>query len=351
MRHYDFVDFDDPLYVSQNPHLAGGLTAANVCWAFTTGYATNWHPLTWMSHMLDVQLFGLNAGPEHVVNVCAAHRQHAAVVLAASPDDRRDLASAFVAALFALHPLHVESVAWISERKDVLSTLFWMLTMWAYVSYTRQPRWTRYLAVLALFALGLMAKPMLVTLPFVLLLLDVWPLERLSLGWGRLIREKLPFIALAAVSMVITFLVQLTGGSVAELGAIPLTPRIANALVSYVVYVAKMIWPTRLAIFYPLPPAIPAWQPIAALLLLAGVSVAAIRLARRYPYLLVGWFWYVGTLVPVIGLIQVGRQALADRYTYVPFIGLFIIVAWGVPDLLARWPQRRLCCRRPRRSS
>jgi len=340
MRHYDFVDFDDPLYVSQNPHLTGGLTAANVAWAFTAGYATNWHPLTWMSHMLDVQLFGLNAGAQHLTSLAL----HIANVLLLFWLLRRMTGatwqSAFIAALFAVHPLHVESVAWIAERKDVLSTLFWLLTMWAYVSYAQQPRWTRYLAVLVLFALGLMAKPMLVTLPFVLLLVDLWPLARLRLGLRRLILEKLPLLALAGSSIVVTYLVQLQGGAVAGLAVIALRRRIANALVSYIVYIVKMAWPRGLIVFYPYPAVIPAWQPITACLLLIGISIAAVRAWRRRPYIPVGWFWYVGTLVPVIGLVQVGRQALADRYTYVPLIGLFIVIAWGVPDLLTRRRQR-----------
>ena len=346
VRHYDFVDFDDPLYVRENPHLTGGLTAGNVSWAMTAGYATNWHPLTWMSHMLDVQFFGLNAGPQHLTNLAfhvvntlllfwLLHRMTGAI-----------WKSGFVAALFALHPLHVESVAWISERKDVLSTFFWLLTMWAYTAYARKPSWQTYSATLVLFALGLMAKPMLVTLPFVLLLVDVWPLDRLrpsgNLEWKRLILEKVPFVALAAASTIITFLAQLHGGAVVELGRIPLGVRMSNALVSYAAYIVKMIWPSGLTIFYPYPPEIPLWQPIAGTLVLIAGTAAAFRLARRYPFVPVGWLWYVVTLLPVIGIVQVGRQALADRYTYVPFIGLFIIIAWGVPALLERWPLRRV---------
>ena len=341
VRHHDFVDYDDLLYVTENAHVASGLSASNISWALTSGYATNWHPLTWVSHMIDVQLFGLNAGPQHVTSIALHIANSLLLFWLLRRMTRSTWRSAFVAALFALHPLHVESVAWIAERKDVLSTLFWLLTMWAYVAYVEQPRWTRYLGVVILFVLGLMAKPMVVTLPFVLLLVDIWPLDRLALGWPRLIREKVPLIALAVASMAVTFLVQLSGGSVAQLGAIPLAPRIENSLVSYVAYVVKMIWPAGLAVFYPYPPEIPAWQPIAALLLLVAVSLAVIRASRTHPYLAVGWFWYIVTLLPVIGIVQVGRQALADRYTYIPLIGLFIVIAWGAADLLARWPQRR----------
>ncbi len=267
--------------------------------------------------------------------------------------------SAFVAGLFAVHPLHVESVAWVAERKDVLSTLFWMLTLWGYVWYVRQPRLGRYLVVLVPFALGLITKPMLVTLPFVLLLLDFWPLGRVSLGadppdhsrlapprdqWFaglRLVWEKLPLFALTVASSIVTFVVQQRGGAVAGLDEIPLSLRVANALVSYIAYIGKMLWPTRLAAFYPYFQPLP-WWVVGSILGLIGVSVVVIRAARRHPYLPVGWLWYVGTLVPVIGLVQVGSHSMADRYTYVPLIGLFIMVAWGIPDLLARWPYRSI---------
>jgi tetratricopeptide (TPR) repeat protein len=252
--------------------------------------------------------------------------------------------SAFVAGLFAVHPLHVESVAWVSERKDVLSTLFWMLTLWAYVAYVRQPRLGRYLLVMLFFGLGLMAKPMLVTLPFLLLLLDYWPLGRVSPGaWPavrRLVREKLPLLALAIAASVVTFLVQRQVGAVADLGTFPWQLRLANAAVAYVAYIAKMSWPDRLAAFYPYSRSLPGWWVGGAILGLIGVSVGVIRARWRHPYLPVGWLWYLGTMLPVIGLVQVGDQSMADRYTYVPLIGLFIIVGWGLPDLLARWENR-----------
>ena len=335
VRH-GFVNFDDPQYVSENPFVTGGLTLRGISWAFTTGYAGNWHPLTWMSHMLDVQTFGLDAGAHHVTNVVL----HAASALLLFVLLHRMTGapgrSWFVAALFAVHPLHVESVAWVAERKDVLSTLFWMLTIWAYVRYVSQPRAGRYLTVVVLFALGLMAKPMLVTLPFTLLLLDVWPLRRLPLR----VREKLPLFALAIASSVITFAVQQQAGAVKELVTLPIGRRIANALVAYVTYIGKALWPSGLAAIYPYPESIAGWRVAVALVLLAALAALAIRARQRYPYVLVGWLWYLVTLVPVIGLIQVGSQPIADRYTYVPLIGLFIIVAWGVPDLLARWPWR-----------
>jgi Flp pilus assembly protein TadD len=258
-----------------------------------------------------------------------------------------------VAALFAVHPLHVESVAWIAERKDVLSTLFWMLTMWAYVAYVRRPGRKRYVLVVALFGLGLMAKPMLVTLPFVLLLLDVWPLKRIELAGARggglaafreqgaalrqLVREKLPLFVLAAMSSVVTLLVQKHAGALAGLASEPLSLRLTNAAAAYLAYTGKMFWPVRLAAFYPLGKSIPVLQASLGCLLLAGVTLLAIRIRRRCPYVLVGWLWYVGTLIPVIGLVQVGEQSMADRYTYVPLIGLFLIAAWGAPELATGW--------------
>jgi Flp pilus assembly protein TadD len=258
--------------------------------------------------------------------------------------------SAFVAGLFALHPLHVESVAWVTERKDVLSTFFGLHAMWAYVAWVRRPSRERYIGVVLLLALSLMAKPMLVTLPLLLLLLDFWPLGRVAAGagrdlratWLRLVREKLPLFAVVLVSSIVTFVAQRSGGAVADLSALPLSFRVTNALVSYVTYIGKTFWPARLAAFYPLPKSLSGWSILGAILALAVVSMLVMRATRRFPYLPVGWLWYLVTLVPVIGLIQVGRQALADRFTYVPLIGLFVIVAWGIPDLLAGWPTRRI---------
>ena len=344
--HYGFVRWDDPEYVSENPYISGGLTWSGVSWAFATGSANYWHPLTWLSHMLDVQLFGLDAGRHHLINVLL-HIANTLLLFGLLHSATGTLGrSSFVAGLFALHPLHVESVAWVAERKDVLSTLFWMLTVWAYVAYVRRPRLGRYLAVLLLFALALMAKPMVVTLPFVLLLLDYWPLARVAPGtdrsaWFRLALEKLPLFAIAAALGVVTFLVQRQQGAVAALEALPLESRAENAVVSYFAYVAHMLWPMHLAVFYPLTPSLPGWQVVGSILGLIGVSVAVIA-ARSHRYLAVGWMWYLGTLVPVIGLVQVGQQSMADRYTYVPLIGLFLIAAWGIPELLGNWPYRRI---------
>jgi tetratricopeptide (TPR) repeat protein len=369
VAHHEFLSWDDPQYLLDNPHISGGLTWPAVSWALTSGYASNWHPLTWWSHMLDVQLYGLSAGPHHLTNLLL-HIANTLLLFGLLHAMTGALGrSAFVAALFATHPLHVESVAWVAERKDVLSTLFWMLTVWAYLWYLAargegpaprpRRRFGRYSVMVALFGLGLMAKPMLVTLPLVLLLLDAWPLGRVTPGnddavhsglallkrqrsaWLPLVREKLPLLALAGASSVITFVVQRKGGAVAAFEALPLGDRVANALVSYMRYIGKMLWPVRLAAVYPLSRPIPLWWVVWSLGAFCAISVVVMRAARRYPYLALGWLWYVGTLVPVIGVIQVGSQSMADRYTYIPFIGLFIIVAWGGTDLIARWPRRR----------
>ena len=346
LRHSEFVAFDDPAYVSENPHIAGGVTWQGVSWAFSSGYAANWHPLTWLSHMIDVEFFGLNAGPHHLVSLFL-HIANTLLLFGLLCRMTGAMGrSAFVAGLFSVHPLHVESVAWVAERKDVLSALFWILTLWAYAAYARRPGRPRYLLVLVLLGLGLMSKPMLVTVPFVLLLLDVWPLGRVShpakwAVWRRMILEKIPLFALAAVSCVVTLMVQQRGGAVAEFQAIPLKLRLENALVSYIAYLGKMIWPDRLAVLYPLPHSIPLPAVAAAVLLMAGISYLVVRAAGRRPYLAVGWFLYLGTLVPVIGLVQVGLQSMADRYTYIPLIGLFVMAAWGIPDLLVRFPYRR----------
>jgi protein O-mannosyl-transferase len=342
VRRADFVQLDDPGYVQENTHVAAGLTWASAKWAFTTGHLANWHPLTWLSHMLDVQFFGVTAGAHHVTNV-ALHILNTLVLFGLL---RRMTAalwpSAIVAALFAVHPLHVESVAWISERKDVLSTFFWLLTMWAYVSYVRRPGPVRYGLVLAAFALGLMSKPMLVTLPIVLLLIDFWPLGRSRKGaWSRLLVEKLPLIALAVISSVITFVVQRQGGAVSGLDVLPWDVRITNALVSFVAYIAKTLWPAGLVVFYPHARVAQTGPALVALAILVAISFVAWRVRRRAPYLLVGWLWYLVTLVPVIGFIQVGTQALADRYTYVPLIGLFIALTWTVSEVSARWSMQR----------
>jgi tetratricopeptide (TPR) repeat protein len=347
VRNHEFVRFDDDVYITQNPNVQSGLSLQNIKWAFTTQQATNWHPLTWLSHMLDCTLFGQNAGRHHLVNVLFHLANTILLFVVLSRMTKGLFPSAFVAALFALHPLHVESVAWAAERKDVLSTLFWLLTMLAYVRYTQRPSAGRYLAAIAFFVLGLLSKPMLVTLPFVLILLDYWPLNRINsklAGEGRFsilnsIREKVPFFALSAISSLITFIVQQKGGA---MSAIPLNIRIDNAICSYLSYIGKMIWPIRLAVFYPFAPGnlSPAEVVVYAVILVL-ITILLVYHGRRCKYLLVGWLWYLGTLVPVIGLVQVGAQAMADRYTYIPLMGLFIIIAFGGADLLRNIPFRK----------
>jgi tetratricopeptide (TPR) repeat protein len=357
VRHYDFVQLDDPKYVSENLNVSHGLTFPGFLWAFTARHGSYWIPLTWLSYMVDVQIAGMNAGALHVTNVLL-HIANSLLLFWLLWRMTGGLGrSAFVAALFAVHPLHVESVAWITERKDVLSTLFWLLALWAYVSYVRRPALGRYVMVLVWFALGLMAKPMLVTLPFAFLLLDVWPLGRVGFGtqaagrskgssadqrkvWLYLVREKLPMIALAAAFSVVTFAAQ--GEALSGLDVFPFFLRVENALVSYVTYLGKTIWPVHLVVLYPFPKSIPAWSAAGAAVVLAIASVLAALGAKRYPYVAVGWLWYLGTLVPVIGLVQAGLQSMADRFTYVPLIGIFIIVAWGAWDLLGRLPYRRI---------
>jgi tetratricopeptide (TPR) repeat protein len=339
LAHFDFVKWDDPQYITDNASVLAGLSWRGVVWAFTTSHGPYWHPLTWLSHMLDVQLFGLDAGGHHITNIAI----HSATTIVIFMLLRRATGavwrSAFVAALFAVHPLHVESVAWISERKDVLSALFWMLTLGAYGWYAARRSAGRYAVVLLLFACALMAKPMVVTLPFALLLVDVWPLERAAFdrrdGWIRLAVEKLPLLALAAGVGVLTVVLQRGQGALPGLETYPISLRAANALISYVAYIGMTIWPAHLAALYPYPSAMPeAWKIAAAALILIAISGAAIRVARTHPYFLAGWLWYLGTLVPVIGLIQSGEQAMADRFVYIPLVGLLVIVAWGIPDLL-----------------
>jgi tetratricopeptide (TPR) repeat protein len=341
-RHFQFVDLDDPTYVTANANVQAGLTWANALWAFTTGHPPYWHPITWLSHMLDVELFGLDAGAHHLTNVVI----HTANTLLLFGWLRRTTKAfwkaAFAAAVFAVHPLHVESVAWVTERKDVLSALFWIAALWAYVAYAARPSRLRYLWVLGACGLALMSKPSAVTLPAVLLLVDVWPLRRATLPgeraiWMRLVMEKLPLVALALATSAVTIVFQARMGAVSSLGTLPLGARVMNAAVDYVLYLGKTAWPTHLAAFYPLR----SWSISAALgaaLGLAAVTLATVRLSRTHPYLIVGWLWYLVTLVPMIGFVQVGAQAIADRFMYLPMIGLLIIVAWGVPDLVARWP-------------
>jgi protein O-mannosyl-transferase len=329
-----FVNFDDDVYVTENSNIKNGFTWQSVSWALTSAHAENWHPLTWLSHILDYKLFGLNPAGHHLTNLMLHIINTLLLFFILQKMTGSTWPSAFVAALFAIHPLHVESVAWIAERKDVLSTLFWLLTILAYWHYTQRPTLLRYSGTLILFSLGLMAKPMLVTLPFVLLLLDYWPLKRAvdsKRTIFKLVLEKLLFIVLAAISSVITYSLQTKTG----IDILPLSTRISNAAVSYFSYIGKMIYPAGLAVFYPYPlGGIIAWKITIAAILLVVITITVILARRRY--LLVGWLWYLGTLVPIIGLVQVGDQAMADRYTYLPLIGIFIMLAWSAVEIINR---------------
>ncbi len=327
-----FLTFDDPVYVTKNDPVLAGLTLDGLRWAFSTGEGGNWHPLTWLSHMLDVQLFGLRAAGHHATSL-VFHVANSVLLLVAL--DRLTHAfwrSSAVAALFALHPLHVESVAWVSERKDVLSTFFLLLVLLAYARYAERPGRGRYAAVLVLYVMGLMSKPMLVTLPFVLVLLDFWPLGRMArLGVRRVLAEKLPLFALAALASAATYHFQRVTGAVAPTDALPLPVRASNAIASLGRYLAKTVWPARLSPYYPHPKVIELGPALVGATVLLVVTALAVRERKRRPYIAVGWLWFVGTLVPVIGLVQVGAQAMADRYTYVPLIGVFLAAAWSVP--------------------
>jgi len=347
LRH-DFVNYDDPRYVYQNTRITSGLNIAGIAWAFTHIHSENWHPVTTITHMLDCQLYGLKAGGHHFTNVLLHTVAVVLLFLLLLQMTGALWRSAFVAALFAIHPLHVESVAWVAERKDVLSGVFFMLTLLAHVHYARAPSLRRYLIVAFVFALGLMSKPMLVTLPFVLLLLDYWPLRRMADQRShpghqlvRLLVEKIPFIALSAVSSVVTFVAQ--RGALGWTEQLPMLPRVNNALVSYVIYVRQMFWPANLAVFYPHPEnRLLPWEISLALAVLIGVTMAAVILRKKAPYFIMGWFWYLGMLIPVIGLVQVGWQGHADRYTYLPQIGLYLAGTWAFADLTASWRRRRV---------
>jgi Flp pilus assembly protein TadD len=387
---FDFVNYDDVDYILNNYHIKAGLNWQQLGWCFLPGYASNWHPLTWMSHALDCQLYGLNPAGHHATSVLLHALNSALLFLLLNRMTGALWRCALVAALFAWHPLHVESVAWVSERKDVLSCLFMILTVWAYLRYAEKGRMQNaeckmfYLLSLVFFALGLMSKPMLVTLPFVLLLLDYWPLQRLNLPFlnlnpnpkspamslrtqptggpvsdegfrrrdadgcdrdgraplkvadnRRLLIEKIPFFLLSGLSCFLTIYAQNRGGAIQPLTSDPIFSRLANCLVAYCEYLARVFYPVNLSVIYMLDKNLPAWKPLAAGLLLAAITVAAARLRKTRPYFLVGWLWFLGTLVPVIGLLQVGGQGIADRYTYIPSIGLFIVLCWGINDLCA----------------
>jgi tetratricopeptide (TPR) repeat protein len=342
---HQFILLDDNRYIRENPMVNQGLTLRGIAWAFTTFHAANWHPLTWLSHMLDSQIFGLNAGGHLLVNALIHASNTVLLFLFLRRVTGAKWQSAIVAALFALHPLHVESVAWAAERKDTLSTFFGLLSLVAYARYVEAPSWKRYALVAVALALGLMAKPMLVTWPFVLLLLDYWPLRRFQWqqatgrkGFVRalvpLVREKLLLFWLVAASMVITFIAQSYGGAVRTLIQVPFSLRLSNAIVSYAKYLFLTVWPWDLTVYYPFSrTGVPIWQLVCAIVLLAVITTFVLRQASERPYLLMGWLWFVGTLVPVIGLVQVGGAGMADRYHYVPSIGLFVAFVFGLSDL------------------
>jgi Flp pilus assembly protein TadD len=386
-----FINLDDNMYVYENVYVQSGLNANNIKQAFSfelVEKSSNWHPVTWLSLMLDYQIFGLNPFGYHLVNLLLHVISTVLLFLIFRRMTKTLWPSAFVAALFAIHPLHVESVAWIAERKDVLSAFFWMLTMGAYSYYVESPGFRRYVFVLLFFVLGLMAKPMLVTLPFVLLLLDYWPLQRFQeikpnhkvqsevfksvtsdkqkkkskkkqavretvevkkpadpeYRWSLiypLLWEKVPLFVLVILSSMVTYIAQQKGGAVNSIEALQPVVRIGNAFISYIAYIGKTIWPNNLAVFYPHPGLLLPWQALGSVLLLIAITLVIIWKAKKFPYLATGWLWYTGSLVPVIGIVQVGSQAMADRYTYIPLIGLFIMVAWGVPDLLKKWIYRK----------
>lgn len=330
-----FLNFDDNVYVTENVHVQTGISGANVLWAFTSVYAANWHPLTWLSHMADVQLYGLDPRGHHLTNVFIHAISTLLLFLLLYRLTSSKWRSLFVAALFALHPLHVESVAWVAERKDVLSAFFCIITLLLYAEYAIKRKPALYFLTLLFFILGLMAKPMLVTLPVVMLLLDYWPLNRYrSSPLITMLKEKTPFFIVALLSCAVTIYAQQRGGAIKSFDMVPFGLRIENAVLAYVKYIAKTLWPLDLAVAYPLPKSFALWQVICALFFLLLVSTAAVRARRSHPYVMVGWIWFIATLVPVIGLIQVGGQSMADRYSYIPHIGLFILPAWGVPDIM-----------------
>lgn len=338
----EFINYDDPSYVYGNPHVTTGLSFANIRWALTTTQMSNWHPLTWISHMADCQLYGLNPYGHHLTSVLLHVLNTVLLFLLLGRLTGSLYRSAFVAAMFALHPLHVESVAWVSERKDLLSALFFLLALFSYAVYVTKRGVAGYVAALCAFTFGLMAKPMIVTLPFLLFLVDWWPLGRFGKEpLRRLVLEKVPFLVLAACVSVITIYAQERSGALAHLEDLPVMARLANMSVNYGRYIVKTFWPHDLAFFYPLPRHVPAWQVVGATLLIVGISVPVFRLARRYPYLAVGWLWFIGGLIPAIGLVQVGIQSTADRYTYLPLVGIFVIIAWGLPELFKGARQSR----------
>ncbi len=353
VQKYDFVNFDDDEYVFNNPHVKTGLTLKNVVWAFTKGYAANWHPLTWISHMVDCEFFGLNAGGHHLINLYIHLANTLLLFFLLKKMTGATWRSAFVAALFALHPLHVESVAWISERKDVLSTFFFLLTLWAYQDYSIKPRLGGYFFVVLWFIMGLMSKPMLVTLPVVLLALDFWPLKRIEFGRSvsgknlilkvketlalcrNVVLEKVPLLLLSLASGTITIIAQKNENAISQ---IHFKIRLLHAIISYVQYIASMLFPFHLSVYYPYPKVTHLWQALVCFCMLLFITIAAVRQKKPRAWFISGWLWYLVTMIPVIGFLQVGNQGRADRYTYLPLIGLFIIISWGGAAVFKKWP-------------
>lgn len=345
---HEFLLFDDEDYITQNPHIENGITVSNIAWAFSSVYASNWHPITWLSHMADVQLYGMNPRGHHFTNVIIHSVSTMLLFILLLLLTRSQWKSLFVAALFALHPMHVESVAWVAERKDVLSAFFWFLTLILYSQYVAKRKHIQYLLTLVSFILGLMCKPMLITLPIVMLLIDFWPLNRFNVkeleSWQNSIRgytstiksviiEKIPFFACSLISAFITIYAQKSGGAINNLDEVSLGFRFENAILCYVKYIGNTFWPHHLAAIYPLPRSISILPVILSLIILLSISSVTIWARHKFPYLAVGWYWFLITLIPVIGLVQVGSQSMADRYTYIPLVGLFIMAAWGIPVL------------------
>ena len=354
---HEFLNFDDDAYITENTHVAQGLTSSSIIWAFKSVHESNWHPVTWLSHMADVEVYGMNPRGHHLTNVIIHTVSTVLLFLLLLRLTGALWQSSFVAAMFAIHPLHVESVAWVAERKDVLCTFFCFLTLYLYSTYVWKRKLTLYFLSLFSFVLGLMSKPMIVTLPIVMLLLDFWQLNRYNLKEHEskqrgllgltsplisLLIEKIPFLICALFSAAITIYAEDRGGAMRSFEDIPFGLRSQNAIIAYVTYIARTLWPQDLAVLYPFPKTVLFWKVICSLLVLIIISATAIRIRRNHPYLTVGWFWFLITLVPVIGLIQVGTQSMADRYTYIPHTGIFIMAAWGVPAFTKELPYRQV---------
>ena len=352
LHDYQFITLDDPTYVKDNPHIRDGLTLNGIYWSLKSVYASNWHPLTWISHMMDVELYGMDAGRHHMTNTIFHILNSLLLLFTLIRFTGRLWPSSVVTALFALHPINVEVVAWVAQRKTLLCFFFWLLALWFYHGYVQRPGKGRYVLVLLFFILGMMSKPAIVVLPFILMLLDYWPLARYQsdkpgMAMGLIgtisasIKEKIPFFVITVAGSVLTYVAQKSGGAVTALDTLPLNVRIANALLSYATYLGKAFWPHKLVILYPYPDTIPVWHLAVSAVLLGFISLWAIKTVREQPYVIVGWLWYLLILVPVIGIVQVGIQAMADRYAPIPLVGIFIILVWGVSDVSSDWDHRK----------